>query len=319
MDRVEHRVIRRRRLWTHSGFGPAVWREPPDVLFVPAHVLPLGHPAASVVTIHDLGYRHERQSHTARRRLVLEATTRWNARRATRVITPSRSTARDIEESYGVERDRIDVIYHGLDHARFRELPDSEVEPVLERLGIRRPYLLFLSTVQPRKNVSRLVSAFEALEREDLTLVVAGGDGWMSASINQRIARSTRAASIIRLGYVTNADVPALYNGAAAFVLPSLYEGFGMGVIEAMACGCPVVTSSASSLPEVASGAALIVDPTSVESIRDGIATALQTDQSRRLKNAGLRRARHFTWERAALETLATIRAAYAATQRAES
>jgi len=177
---------------------------------------------------------------------------------------------------------------------------------------LRRPYLLFLSTVQPRKNVSRLIAAFEALDAPDLSLVVAGADGWLSDPINRRIASSTHAARIVRLGYVAEEHVPALYNGAEAFVLPSLYEGFGMGIIEAMACGCPVVTSSASSLPEIAGGAAIIVDPLSVESIRDGIALALDPDQRQRLRHAGLRRASQFTWERSAAQTLEAITHAYA-------
>jgi glycosyltransferase involved in cell wall biosynthesis len=317
--RVEHKVIRRPRLWTHLGLGPEVHRDPPDALFVPAHVLPLGHPAASVVTIHDLGYLAERDSHTTRRRLVLEATTRWSARRAARIIVPSSATARDLEKHYGIDPARIDVIHHGIDHVRYRELSPQEIEEGVSNLWLPRPYLLFLSTVQPRKNVSRLVAAFESLDIEGLNLVIAGADGWMSTAINQRIARSTHSGSITRLGYVPSEAVPALYSGAEAFVLPSLYEGFGMGIVEAMACGCPVVTSSASSLPEIAGGAAVIVNPTSVESIRDGIRLALEPDQRQRLRSAGLRRASQFTWEQAARRTLATVERAYAETSGARA
>ncbi|HLT18294.1 MAG TPA: glycosyltransferase family 1 protein [Thermomicrobiales bacterium] len=310
--RVEHQVIRRPRCWTPLGLGPEMRRNPPDALFVPAHFLPPWHPPASVVTIHDLGYLAAGRTHTRRRRISLDLTTRWSARRAARIIVPSTATSRDLQRHYGTDPAKIDVIHHGIDHERFRVLPPEETAEGLERLGLRQPYLLFLSTIQPRKNLSRLIAAFEALDLDDLALVVAGADGWMSTAIYQRMARSTHSNQIIRLGYVPEELVPALYNGAQAFVLPSLYEGFGMGVIEAMACGCPVVTSSTSCLPEIAGGAAIIVDPLSVESICDGVRLVLDPNQRQRLRHAGLRRASQFTWERCAVETLESIRRAYA-------
>jgi glycosyltransferase involved in cell wall biosynthesis len=313
--RVEVRAIERERFWTHVGLAATVRREAPDALFIPAHVIPPFHPPATVVTVHDLGYRYEPRGHTLRRRLELDLSTRWNAARAARIIVPSGQTKNDLSDVYGVEPDRIDVIRHGLDHARFKRLDGNYVQQRLSELGLAQPYLLFLSTVQPRKNAGRLVSAFEALCLDGLTLVIAGRDGWLHESIDQRIRTSLRSGSIKRMGYVADEDVPVLYNGAAAFVLPSLYEGFGMGVLEAMACGCPVVTSARSSLPEVAGGAVILVDPESVESIRHGIALVLDPGQSQRLRHAGLKRAADFSWSRAAVETLETIRRAYAETR----
>ncbi len=310
-ERVENVPIRQRRFWTHLGLAKEMTARPPDALFVPAHVIPTIHPAASVVTIHDVGHRFASRGHTFRRRLALEAATRWNVNQATRIIVPSQSTADDVMAAYGVPSDRIDVVHHGINPQRFRVLPDQELESTLKHLGIRRPYLLFLSTVQPRKNASRLISAFEALDIQDLDLVIAGADGWMSDPINARITQSARASNILRLGYVADDDIPALYNGARAFVLPSLYEGFGMGIVEAMACGCPVVSSSASSLPEIAGGAALIVDPHSVDAICEGIRAVIQPDQRYSLRKAGLKRSRHFIWERAAEQTLRSIELAY--------
>ncbi|MEZ4571260.1 MAG: glycosyltransferase family 1 protein [Thermomicrobiales bacterium] len=155
------------------------------------------------------------------------------------------------------------------------------------------------------------MSAFETLDRPDLSLVIAGGDGWKSAPIAARMESSARSADILRLGYVADEFVPALYNGAEAFVLPSLFEGFGMGVLEAMACGCPVVTSNTTSLAEVAGDAAITVDPRSVTAIREGIVQALNPDERARFRRLGLDRAGQFTWERAASETLDSIRRAY--------
>ena len=307
--------IERQRLWTHVGLSDELKRSPVDALFVPAHVIPRFHPPASVVTIHDVGYRYEPGAHTLQRRLSLEGSTRWNVRAAARVITPSQSTADDLEDSYGLNPDAIDVVPHGVDHDRFKRLDDDHVTPILDTLGIQKPYLLFLSTIQPRKNLNRLVSAFEALNDDGLQLVVGGVTGWKAGPILDRMEASGRAADILRLGFVPDDAVPALYNGAAAFVLPSLYEGFGMGVLEAMACGCPVVTSSTSSLAEVAGGAAVTVDPASVGEIRDGIRRALDPVTADRLRMLGQEHARAFTWQRTAEATLASIYRAYRETR----
>jgi glycosyltransferase involved in cell wall biosynthesis len=308
---VEEITIDRKRLWTHIGLSSELRRSPVDALFVPAHVLPRSHPKATVVTIHDIGYRFEPGAHTLQRRTMLELTTRWNARRAARIIAPSLATSRDLHREYGVDAARIDVIHHGLDHRRFRPIPESEVESVLSKLGIPRPYLLFVSTIQPRKNLQRIVSAFESREFAGFKLVVAGGAGWKSGAIIERMRLSSRRNDILQLGYVSNDDLAALYNGAAAFVFPSLYEGFGMGVIEAMACGCPVVTSTASSLPEIAGDAAILVDPYAVPDIRDGILEALEPSNRDLLRTRGFRRAQSFTWQRAAQQTMSSIQMAY--------
>jgi glycosyltransferase involved in cell wall biosynthesis len=301
--RVRHRLVRMPRLWTQVGLSAAMLRDRPQALFVPSHVIPLVHPA-SVVTIHDLGFLHEPSAHPRQQRLMLDATTRWNARVARRVVAVSSQTKADLVQHYEVPSDRITVVHSGVDSERFRQLDPTAV---LQQFGITRPYLLFLSTVQPRKNVVRLIEAFEALGERDLNLVIAGRSGWLADQIERRVAGSDVGSRIWRMGYVANEAIPALYNGAAAFVLPSLYEGFGMGVLEAMACGCPVVTSNRSSLPEVAGDAAVLIDPYNVESLRDGIRRVLDPNVREALVAAGLRRAATFTWQRAAQETLTVI------------
>ncbi|MEX1158960.1 MAG: glycosyltransferase family 1 protein [Thermomicrobiales bacterium] len=305
--RVHHALIERRRLWTHLGLSMAMRRDRPAALFVPSHVIPMIHPPASVVTVHDLGFLPEPEAHPPGTRRMLNLTTRWNARVARRVIAISGQTRDDLVQRYGVDPDKISVVHSGLDHARFRVIDRADVLKVTLRHGIDGPYVFFLSTVQPRKNVVRLVEAFEALDDPELTLVIAGAAGWLSARIEDRIANSPVSTHIRRLGHVADADVPALYNGARVFALPSLYEGFGMGVLEAMACGCPVVTSNRSSLPEVAGDAAILVDPFDVASIRDGILRALSEPERKQLIGAGLARAQAFSWERTASWTLAVI------------
>lgn len=304
---ITHRFVDQRRLWTHLGLSRASRRDRPEALFVPSHVIPIIHPKTSVVTVHDLGYLRERAAHPRRSRMMLDATTRWNARAAARIIAISTQTRDDLIDHYGVRPERVAVVHHGVDHERFRPLPVEQVRPTLDRLGLARPYLLFVSTIQPRKNLPRIVAAFELLDKPDLSLVIAGKPGWMSEPTLERITASPAREQIKLLGYVAAEDLPALYNGAEAFVFPSLYEGFGMGVLEAMACGCPVVTSDRSSLPEVAGDAAVLVDPTSTEAIAAGIRTALEPDRRTALVEAGFSRAAGFTWERAARETMDVI------------
>ncbi|HEX5165115.1 MAG TPA: glycosyltransferase family 1 protein [Thermomicrobiales bacterium] len=306
---VSHQHIQQPRLWTHLGLSRAMRHDRPAALYVPSHVLPLVHPAVSVVTVHDLGYLAEPDAHPASTRRMLDLTTRWNARTAREIIAISGQTRDDLVRHYRVDPAKISVIHSGVDHQRFRPLDVDTVQAVISRLGINQPYLFFLSTVQPRKNVERLVEAFESLE-PGLTLVIAGSSGWLSEPIEARIAGSSASDRIRRLGVVADADVPALYNGAEAFVLPSLFEGFGMGVLEAMACGCPVVTSSRSSLPEVAGGAAILIDPFDIRSIRDGIVAAIKPQRRAELVAAGIERARNFTWQQTATATLDVIRKA---------
>lgn len=313
-SRDSRRVIHSRRLWTHAGMSLAVARDRPRALFVPSHVVPLIHPRESVVTIHDLGYRHEPQAHTRASRHTLELSTRWNAAVARKIIAVSEQTRRDLTSAYGVAASKICVVHSGINHSRFRPVDSVDV---LRKYGITKPYIFFLSTVQPRKNVTRLVEAFETLDT-DVSMVIAGRPGWLSEAIEGRIQSSPASHRINRLGFVADEDIPALYSGAAVFALPSLYEGFGMGILEAMACGCPVVTSNCSSMPEVADGAAILVDPFSVASIRDGLLEALDESRNVELKQLGAARVRRSTWDLTAQQSLAVISSAKAPVRRLE-
>lgn len=303
-ERVQHELVRAPRLWTHLGLSARMLRDRPAALFVPAHVVPLIHPRVSVVTVHDLGYLHEPESHTRAARLMLDATTRWNARGATRIVAVSATTRDDLVRHYGLPASKIAVVHSAIDHRKFRPLDPSAA---LASLGVRQPYLLFLSTVQPRKNVERLIEAFELIDDPHLSLVVAGRPGWKSEPIERRLRESRKRDRIARLGYVVDDAVPALYAGAEAFVHPALYEGFGLGILEAMACGTPVVTSDVASMPEVAGDAAILANPLDVRSIRDGIIAALDPAGRPALIERGTRRAATFTWERTARQTLEVI------------
>ena len=308
------RSIPSTRMWTQGRLSLEMLRRPPDALFVPAHVVPLVHPRSTVVTIHDLGYRYFPDTHTARRRVLLDLSTRFSCRAARRIIVPSAATRRDLERHYGVPTERIQVISHGVD-ADFAPVRDPEtLAAVRARYGLQTDYLLYLGTLQPRKNIGRLVEAFlRSRERSgrQVALVLAGQPGWLMNTIDTRIADAESRGAVIRLGYVPRTDLAALFSGALAFVFPSLYEGFGLPVLEAMACGTPVLASSTSSLPEVVDDAGLLVDPRDTDAMREALTRLVREPELReRLSAMGLERARRFTWERCARETLDVIRGA---------
>lgn len=297
------------RAWSHGRLSLEMAQHPPDVLFVPAHALPLVPAPRSVVTIHDLGFLHYPEAHTRIQRLYYRIFTRLSARRATHIIAISEATRRDLQRFYGIADHNISVVYHGVD-PRFKPLSLHEITPIIERYKIAGPYMLFVSTVHPRKNVARLIEAF-ALARKTLgtqhplRLVLAGKRGWLTEQIERRAVELGIEDFVQFTGYVADTDLPALLSGAQAYVVPSLYEGFGMTVLEAQASGTPVLASNTSSLPEVVGDAGLLVDPHDVAAIAAGI-VQLATDEQFRaaLRERGLQHVAGWTWERTARQTL---------------
>ena len=302
------------RMWTHIRLSAEMLVRPPDVLFVPAHVLPLWSPRRTVVTIHDLGYVHYPKAHPAAQRLYLRLATRWNAWRATAVLADSEATRRDIVRYCRIPAAKITVVYLGVGE-RFRPVTDAALlNQVMARYDITPLYLLFVGTVQPRKNLARLIDAWARYlagagsDPSTITLVIAGKRGWLTEAIERRAGELGIATRVRFAGYVADDDLPALISGALGYLLPSLYEGFGLPVLEAQACGTPVLAAATSSLPEVGGDAALYVDPHDTASIAAGIARLLEdVDLRARLRAAGLARVAGWTWERTARETLAVL------------
>jgi len=318
-DYVERRVIPFPRLWTHLRLSWEMGRHPPDLLFVPAHVLPPIRPRRSLVTVHDLGYRHFPQAHRPLDRLYLDLSTRWNAHAATRILADSEATKADLIGEYGTPASKITVVYPGRDESLRRVDDPAAVSAVKSKYGIAGDYVLYVGTLHPRKNLLRLIEAFSILNSPisnlqspisipDLQLVIAGKKGWLYDEIFDRVKSLGLAGRVILTGYVPDADLPALLSGARSFVFPSLHEGFGFPVLEAMSCGVPVICSNSSSLPEVAGDAALLIDPLDTTALAEALARLL-ADESLRvsLVARGYEQARRFSWERAARQVLSII------------
>lgn len=296
------------RLWTHLALGREVTQQRPAVLFVPAHVLPFRLPLRklppSVVTVHDLGYRYFPAAHTRWQRLYLEWSTRWSAWGATQLIAVSCATAKDLTKFYATPTAKIQVIYEASE-------PAAATVTAAQPFGQARPYGLYVGTVQPRKNLPRLLQAYQQLGQKaplDWDLVIAGGAGWGDETLPAWIQAAGLRERIHLLGYVSAAELAALYRGARFFCLPSLFEGFGLPVLEAQSYGVPVITANNSALPEIAGEAAILVDPTDVEAIADAMLRLSQDEALRqRLIAAGYANVKRFSWAKAAQETLAVL------------
>lgn len=305
-ERVTSRVIPFPRLWTHLRFAAELWRDRPDLTWVPAHALPVAFPGRAAVTLHDLGYKFFPKAHPTHQRLYLDWTTRFSAARASIILADSRATADDLMRFYGTSSRKIHVVYPGVEMSGSAPTAD-EIDTIRAKYALPERYFLFLGTLQPRKNIARIVQAYarwSATHRDDpAALVLAGGQGWLYDP-----AWTAGVDGVILPGYVDDADKRALYAGALAFVFPSLYEGFGFPVLEAMLSGTPVICSNTSSLPELAGDTALLIDPLSVEAIADAMG-ALSADDVLRasLRERGYAQARRFSWAAAAQGALEAL------------
>jgi len=297
---------------------------PLDLLHAPDFVLPPTR-ARTLLTIHDLSFMvHPECAEPSMVRYLTDVVPR-GLKRADAILADSQATRRDLARLLSIDPARVELVYPGVG-PRFRPMTPEEVEPVRCRLGLPDRFVLFVSTIEPRKNLVRLLEAFALLEAGDwrletrdgnpasslqspvssLQLVIAGRRGWMYDDVFAAIDRLQLRQRVRLLDFVHDKDLPALYNLAAAFAYPSIYEGFGIPPLEALACGTPTVTADNSSLPEVVADAAVLVSAEDVGSIASGIARVMADEALRaRLRAAGPERARQFTWGQAAKRVLA--------------
>ncbi len=280
-----------------------------DLFHEPDFVLPPTLPGArTVLTVHDLTFIRDPESAFPRLRRYLNRVVPRSVARATHVLADSLATKNDLVELFNTPSDKITVLYGGVD-ARFAPVRESErLATIRARYGIgQEPFVLGIGTIQPRKNYRRLIQAFAILKSltSNLQLVIAGGKGWMYDSIFAEVKRLGLEGQVLFPGFVDDDDLPALYSAAEMLAYPSIYEGFGLPILEAMACGTPVVTSITSSLPELAGDAALLIEPSDVDAIAAAVRRLLQDSGLRRgLVADGFDQARKFTWQKAAAQLM---------------
>jgi alpha-1,3-rhamnosyl/mannosyltransferase len=295
-----------------------------DLYHATHYVLPAHLPCPAVVTVHDI--IHLLYPRFLRSRLA------WlyarfmigrSLRLGRRILTVSESTRRDLESFFQPRGDRIRVVYNGVHDVFRRRLPEDELQQRLERLSVRPPYLLFVGNPKPHKNLENLLRAWAratSSQAIDAKLVCAGDREGSSARLEHLCTKLGIGDRVAFIGHVAEPDLVALYQGALVFLYPTLYEGFGLPVVEAMAAGTPVITSNSSALREIAEGHAELVNPLDIDAMADAIArVALDEELRSRLERAGLERAERFDWHRTARETLAVYLEAIAEVQSQET
>jgi glycosyltransferase involved in cell wall biosynthesis len=301
--------------WEQLAQPWALYRADVDLLHALAFVAPLVTWVPTVVTIHDLSFLRFPDRFRPANRLYLSIMTRLSCRRARRLIAVSQATADEIVHLLNMPAEHIDVVPHGVEHTRFRSLPSSQVEAFRQEKGLPERFVLFLGTLEPRKNLTTLVEAFARTKavRQGCRLVIGGGRGWYFQKIFQRVEELDLIDAVYFPGFVPSAELPLWYNAATVFVYPSLYEGFGMPLLEAMACGAPVIGARASCLPEVVGEVGPLVAPHDVAGLTNSLDRLLaDADLRADLSQQGRERAATFTWEATTAATVASYHRALA-------
>lgn len=312
LEDAENRVLPARRFWTLKALSREIKKNPPDVLFVPSHTLPLNLPKRSVITIHDVAFRYLKSSYSFFQYQHLDRSTRRAVRRADKIIVPSAATAEDLAVFYNCPPEKIVHIDHGFSP------PSSVDDDIFNKSEVFKyfdinpstPYILFVGRLESKKNLERLVRAFSIFQKRhpDYKLVLAGKRGVGFSGILRTVRELNMGHSVIMPGYITEEEKHALYKYCKVFAFCSLYEGFGLPILEAFYHGKPVLTSNLSSMPEVGKDAVLYVDPHDAACIAEKIEILAQEDEYvKSLVEEGYARLKDFSWSKAAKETLKVL------------
>ncbi len=305
-----------RILWEHFILPLRARMRAVELLHLPDHTHPLlDSPCPSIITVHDLAFVRYPQTFDRNRRLYKNLFIKRSTRKAARIIADSGHTRDELLTLLGVPARKISVI-HGAPHKRYHTVQAKEgSQRVRQKHGLPERFILYVGTLEPRKNLKGLLRAYHLLLKQGknhIPLVVAGGKGWLFHEIFQLVETLGLQGRVLFPGFIPGEDLPAIYNAAELFIYPSVYEGFGLPILEAMACGTPVVTSNTSSIPEVAGDAAILVNPASVEDLAEAMHRVLADAGLREeLSKKGLERSRLFSWEEAARRTLKVYQEAF--------
>jgi glycosyltransferase involved in cell wall biosynthesis len=296
------KVIRWPRLWTQGGLSLELFFHPVDVLFVPGHVAPLIHPKNTVVTIHGLEYERFPEGYSFWSRLYMRAAIKMSCRAAKKIIAVSRNTKKDLVELYKIPEGKIEVVYEGVNN--------NDQSSFNDQFSIYKPYLLFIGRLEKRKNIEGMIEAYKILKEKyniPHSLVLAGGPGYGFEDIKLKIENSFPSENcklkIVNMGYIDEELKRQLLSQADVFLFPTFYEGFGLPVLEAQSVGTPVVTSKASSLPEVAGDGAAYCVPGEPFSIAEAVQAVLGDKDFRDgIIRKGHENIRRFSWDKCARE-----------------
>jgi glycosyltransferase involved in cell wall biosynthesis len=312
----EHKVHQAPFMWTQRVFPFLLRQDKPDVLFMPIQMLPFlkSRKQKSVVTIHDLAFLLYPETFPAKDAFLHKLYVREAINKADHLIAITEATKQDIIKFYKVDPTKITVVYHGVDKDRFRLMQKGEenlVADIKTKYNITKPYILYIGNVQPRKNIQGLIKAYQQMRKNtshDYQLVIAGAKAWLVEDVMKEIGDAYRD-DIIFTGRFEDAELAPLLWGSDLFVLPSFYEGFGLPILEAMACGVPTLVSNTPSLVEVGGEASLSFDPHSVDDMAKVLDNVISNPELRKeMRLKGLKRVEEFSWNRCAQETINVIK-----------
>lgn len=304
-----YQVVKGKFLWSQL-FLPAnlYLKKQIDLFFAPAHYLPRFCPVPSVVTIHDLSYFYYPSEFLKKDLYQLKNWTKYSLKRADRIIAVSKTTKKDLVRFYHLPYEKIEVVYNGYKKVKIKKL---KIKNTIKKLKIKQSFILYVGTIQPRKNIITLIDAFHLFlkEKPDYSLIIVGKKGWLYEKMFEKVKELGLEKKIHFPGYLPDNLVANLYEKAAMFVLPSFYEGFGIPILEAMNHGCPVIASFASSLPEVGGEACLYFDPSAPKDLKEKILKLIENEELKKeLVKKGKNRVKLFSWQKCAQETLGIIR-----------
>ncbi|MEI6532975.1 MAG: glycosyltransferase family 1 protein [Candidatus Roizmanbacteria bacterium] len=306
-----YQVIPFQRLWSQIFLPIYLYtHKRPSVFFSPAHYAPRWCPIPTVVTIHDLAYFLYPEEFLKKDLYQLREWTRYSVDQSTHLIAVSKTTKKDLIRYYNIQENKISIVYNGFEK-QIKEDNATIDKHILNKWNIRQnEYILFVSTIQPRKNLINLLKAYSELKKQSVSynLVIVGKKGWLYKQIFEDVKTLNLEEHVIFTDYVSDDELVELYKHALCLVFPSLYEGFGIPILEAMSWRCPVITSFASSLPEVGGDACLYIDPENPQDISEKISHLIDNNSLRnKLIEKGLERTKNFSWEKCAQETLEVL------------